>query len=76
MYAGGVGNGGFNITTHHAGAHFSKKRTDGGTDYDHAILNNTSDTTPINVIRRMSQSDYNALVSAGTVDANTLYIIV
>ena len=65
-----LGGGGVSLN-HETGAQFKKQRTDGGTDYAHAILNNTDDTTPINVIRRMSQSDYNGI----TPDANTLYII-
>lgn len=68
---GPSGTGSFNLPEA-AGAQFWKKRPGGGaTDYDHAILNNESDTVPINVIRRMSQSDYNGI----TPDANTLYII-
>ena len=35
-----------------------------------------NDTTPIRTIRRIDQSTYDGLVSASTVDTNTLYIIV
>ena len=41
-----------------------------------AIQNVRSDATTVNSIRQMSQTAYNTLVSAGTVDANTVYIIV
>ena len=69
-----TGDGDFIINT---SSHNFKRIGDGGaSDYDNAVMNDESDTTPIRTIRRMSQSDYNTLVSAGTVDDNTLYIIV
>ena len=85
FYANGTGGGpsgtgSFNLPEA-AGAQFFKKRPGGGAgDYDRAILNNESDTTPIRNIRRMTQSDYDAMLDSPTgvnnVDANTLYIIV
>ena len=40
------------------------------------IQNNEGDTNPVRNIRRMSQADYNTLVSNNDVDAFTFYIIV
>ena len=39
------------------------------------VQSNENNTTPIRAIERLSQSDYTGLVDAGTVNANTLYII-
>tara|TARA_B110000483_G_scaffold204383_1_gene247342 strand:+ start:511 stop:1617 length:1107 start_codon:yes stop_codon:yes gene_type:complete len=41
-----------------------------------SIQNVRSDTTTVNSIRQINQATYNGLVSASTVDANTVYIIV
>lgn len=40
-----------------------------------AIQNVRSDTTTVNSIRQMDQATYDGLVTANTVDANTVYII-
>jgi hypothetical protein len=41
-----------------------------------AVKFDEADTDPVTKIRKMDQSTYDGLVTAGTVDANTLYIIV
>ena len=40
-----------------------------------AIGKNASDLNPVNIIRAISATDYNTLVSDGLIDANTIYFI-
>jgi len=54
---------------------FGESTNDGGTSVGSAIQNNRNDTLPVNSIRRLTQQEYDDLVTFDQIDDFTIYIV-